>query len=113
MNKGEKIILKLGIFLQRCSGLPLHERTNVSPVSTKRSPLPSPCDLLVTAERLECDVERVRSTERFSRSIAPRGRRQVRRRKVHKSFEMDSNCTKVNIYTYIRTTIYHIRLINI
>ncbi|XP_043268411.1 protein FAM13B [Venturia canescens] len=80
----------------RCSGLPLNERTNVSPISMKPSPVPSPSDAIVPAERFECDVERLRSSERFSRSIAPRGRRQGRRRKVHKGLETDQNSTKEN-----------------
>ncbi|XP_034935925.1 protein FAM13A isoform X2 [Chelonus insularis] len=80
----------------RCTNLPLHERTNVSPVSTKPSPLPSPCDLLLITERPECDVEHVRSTERFSRSITPRGRRQPRRRRIHRGLETDTNSSKEN-----------------
>ncbi|XP_063975714.1 protein FAM13A [Diachasmimorpha longicaudata] len=79
----------------RCGGLPLHERTNVSPVS-KPSPLPSPCDILLVAERLECDVERLRSTERFSRSLTPRCLRVNRRRRVHKTLKVDQNSSKEN-----------------
>ncbi|KAG8037433.1 hypothetical protein G9C98_005643 [Cotesia typhae] len=80
----------------RCTGLPLHERTNVSPVSTKPSPSPAPCDILLSADQLECDVERVRSTERFSRSITPRGRRVTRHKKTHKGLEIDLNSSKEN-----------------
>ncbi|XP_044001811.1 protein FAM13A isoform X2 [Aphidius gifuensis] len=72
----------------RCGGLPLHERsTNISPVpppaaAVTQAALPSPCHQIITTERQEFDVENLRCTERFSRSIIPRGRRQARRRKI-------------------------------
>ncbi|XP_015609193.1 protein FAM13A [Cephus cinctus] len=80
----------------RCAGFPLHERTNVSPVSNKPSPVPSPCDAVLASERFECDAERLRSSERFSRSVTPRGRRQARRRKVHRGSDVDQNSSKEN-----------------
>ncbi|XP_076639315.1 protein FAM13B isoform X3 [Colletes latitarsis] len=68
----------------RCGGLPLHERTNVSPISKKAPSFPSPCETALETEKFECDAEKLRSSERFSRSITPKGRKQARRRKVHK-----------------------------
>ncbi|XP_054013995.1 protein FAM13A isoform X1 [Hylaeus anthracinus] len=68
----------------RCGGLPLHERTNVSPISKKVPSFPSPCETALETEKFECDAEKLRSSERFSRSITPRGRKQARRRRVHK-----------------------------
>ncbi|XP_076753209.1 protein FAM13B isoform X2 [Xylocopa sonorina] len=68
----------------RCGNLPLHERTNVSPVLKRTPPVSSPCETDLETEKFECDAEKLRSSERFSRSITPRGRRQARRRKVHK-----------------------------
>jgi hypothetical protein len=82
---------------QRCSGLPLYERTNVSPVSKKSSSVPSPCDVVVATEKYDCDAERLRSSERFSRSVTPRGRRQARRRRVHRITDADQNSSKVNM----------------
>lgn len=78
----------------RCGGLPLHERTNVSPVSKKSLSVPSPCEVVVATEKYDCDAERLRSSERFSRSITPRGRRQARRRRVHRV--PDQNSSKEN-----------------
>ncbi|XP_029045639.1 protein FAM13B isoform X1 [Osmia bicornis bicornis] len=75
----------------RCGGLPLHERTNVSPVSKKIPPIPSPCETALETEKFECDAEKLRSSERFSRSITPRGRRQARRRRVHKTTDAESS----------------------
>ncbi|XP_066601313.1 protein FAM13A [Prorops nasuta] len=80
----------------RCATLPLHERTNVSPVSKKSLPVPSTCEVVVATERFEYDAERLRSSERFSRSITPRGRRQGRIRRVHKLLESDQNSSKEN-----------------
>ncbi|XP_012272613.1 protein FAM13A [Orussus abietinus] len=80
----------------RCGGLPLHERTNVSPVFAKPSPVPSPCEAVLAAERFECDAEFLRRSERFSRSITPRGRRQARRRKVHQGPDVDRSSSKEN-----------------
>ncbi|EZA59110.1 hypothetical protein X777_15751 [Ooceraea biroi] len=80
----------------RCSGLPLHERTNVSPVLKKSSSVPSPCEVVVATEKYDCDAERLRSSERFSRSITPRGRRQARRRRVHRVPDTDQNSSKEN-----------------
>ncbi|XP_043472213.1 protein FAM13A [Leptopilina heterotoma] len=80
----------------RCGGLPLYERTNVSPVSAKSSPTSTPCDVVLAAERFECDAERLRSSERFSRSVTPRGRRQIRRRRVHKSSDFNQEASKEN-----------------
>ncbi|XP_046490393.1 protein FAM13A [Neodiprion pinetum] len=80
----------------RCAGLPLHERTNISPVSNKPSPVPSPCDVVLAAERFECDAERLRSSERFSRSVTPRGRRQARRRRIHGEKDGDQGSSKEN-----------------
>ncbi|XP_012262118.2 protein FAM13B [Athalia rosae] len=80
----------------RCASLPLHERTNISPVFHKPSPLPSPCDVVLAAERFECDAERLRRTERFSRSVTPRGRRQARRRRVHIEKDGDQGSSKEN-----------------
>lgn len=80
----------------RCGGLPLHERTNVSPVSKKPSPVPSPCEAVLATERFECDAERLRNSERFSRSITPRGRRQARRRRIHKVPDTDQSSSKEN-----------------
>lgn len=82
---------------QRCSGLPLHERTNVSPVSKKSLSVPSPCEVVVAIEKYDCDAERLRSSERFSRSITPRGRRQARRRRVHRVPDTDQNSSKVGM----------------
>ncbi|XP_076247200.1 protein FAM13A [Calliopsis andreniformis] len=79
----------------RCGGLPLHERTNVSPISKKASSVPSPCETALETEKFECDAERLRSSERFSRSITPRGRRQARRRRVHKIADAE-NSSKEN-----------------
>ncbi|XP_025991987.1 protein FAM13A isoform X3 [Solenopsis invicta] len=75
----------------RCGGLPLHERTNVSPVSKKSSSVPTPCEVVVATEKYDCDAERLRNSERFSRSITPRGRRQARRRRVHRVTDTDQN----------------------
>lgn len=75
----------------RCGGLPLHERTNVSPVSKKTPPVSSPCETALVNEKFECDAERLRSSERFSRSITPRGRRQARRRRVHRVRDPESS----------------------
>nr|KAF7427000.1 hypothetical protein H0235_006694 [Vespula pensylvanica] len=80
----------------RCGGLPLHERTNVSPVSKKPSPVPSPCEAVLATERFECDAERLRNSERFSRSITPRGRRQARRRRIHRVPDSDQSSSKEN-----------------
>ncbi|XP_051175769.1 protein FAM13A [Leptopilina boulardi] len=80
----------------RCGGLPLYERTNVSPTSAKSSPISTPCDVVLAAERFECDAERLRSSERFSRSVTPRGRRQIRRRRVHKSSDFNQEASKEN-----------------
>ncbi|XP_036143123.1 protein FAM13A isoform X2 [Monomorium pharaonis] len=80
----------------RCSGLPLHERTNVSPVSKKSSSVPSPCEVVVATEKYDCDAERLRNSERFSRSITPRGRRQARRRRVHRVPDIDQSSSKEN-----------------
>lgn len=79
---------------QRCGSLPLHERTNVSPVSKKTPPISSPCEIVAETEKFECDAEKLRSSERFSRSITPRGRRQARRRRVHKVADAE-NSSKV------------------
>ncbi|XP_076684997.1 protein FAM13B isoform X2 [Andrena cerasifolii] len=75
----------------RCGGLPLHERTNVSPISRKVPPVPSLCETTLETEKFECDAEILRSSERFSRSITPRGRRQARRRRVHKVVDTESS----------------------
>ncbi|KOC70759.1 Protein FAM13A [Habropoda laboriosa] len=75
----------------RCGSLPLHERTNVSPVSKKTPPILSPCETALETEKFECDAEKLRSSERFSRSITPRGRRQARRRRVHKVADTESS----------------------
>ncbi|XP_025154132.1 protein FAM13A isoform X2 [Harpegnathos saltator] len=80
----------------RCGGLPLHERTNVSPVSKKASSVPSPCEVVVATEKYDCDAERLRSSERFSRSITPRGRRQARKRRVHRVPDADPSSSKEN-----------------
>lgn len=80
----------------RCGGLPLHERTNVSPVSKKSSSVPSPCEVVVATEKYDCDAERLRNSERFSRSITPRGRRQARRRRVHRVQDTDQSSSKEN-----------------
>ncbi|XP_032671195.1 protein FAM13A [Odontomachus brunneus] len=80
----------------RCGGLPLHERTNVSPVSKKSSSVPSPCEVVVATEKYDCDAERLRSSERFSRSITPRGRRQARKRRVHRVPDVDPSSSKEN-----------------
>lgn len=79
----------------RCGSLPLHERTNVSPVSKKTPPISSPCETVLETEKFECDAERLRSSERFSRSITPRGRRQARRKRVHKVADAE-NSSKEN-----------------
>ncbi|XP_033193403.1 protein FAM13A [Bombus vancouverensis nearcticus] len=79
----------------RCGSLPLHERTNVSPVSKKTPPTSSPCETALETEKFECDAEKLRSSERFSRSITPRGRRQARRRRVHKVTDAE-NSSKEN-----------------
>ncbi|XP_076229031.1 protein FAM13A [Nomia melanderi] len=80
----------------RCGGLPLHERTNVSPISKKTSSFPSPCETTaLETEKFERDAEKLRSSERFSRSITPRGRRQARRRRVHKIVDAE-NSSKEN-----------------
>lgn len=81
---------------QRCGGLPLHERTNVSPVSKKSSSVPSPCEVVVATEKFDCDAEKLRNSERFSRSLTPRGRRQARRRRVHRIPDTDQSSSKVN-----------------
>lgn len=77
----------------RCGNFPLHERTNVSPVSKKNSLVASsPCESAVSiTEKFECDVERLRNTERFSRSITPRGRRQARRRRIHRTTDPEGS----------------------
>lgn len=75
--------------------MPLHERTNVSPVSKKSSSVPSPCEVVVATEKYDCDAERLRSSERFSRSITPRGRRQARKRRVHRVPDADPSSSKV------------------
>lgn len=87
---------KLFQLTQRCPSLPLHERTNVSPISKKLSPVPSSCEVVSTTDKFEGDVERIRNSERFSRSLTPRGRRQARRRRVHKTPEGDHNASKVS-----------------
>lgn len=79
----------------RCGSLPLHERTNVSPISKKTPPTSSPCETVLETEKFECDAEKIRSSERFSRSITPRGRRQPRRRRVHKIVDTE-NSSKEN-----------------
>ncbi|XP_026670360.1 protein FAM13B isoform X2 [Ceratina calcarata] len=79
----------------KCGNLPLHERTNVSPVSKKTPPISSPCETALETEKFECDAEKLRSSERFSRSITPRGRRQARRRRVHKIADAE-NSSKEN-----------------
>ncbi|XP_006625036.1 protein FAM13A, partial [Apis dorsata] len=79
----------------RCGSLPLHERTNVSPISKKTPPTSSPCETVLETEKFECDAEKLRSSERFSRSITPRGRRQPRRRRVHKIADTE-NSSKEN-----------------
>nr|XP_012149382.1 PREDICTED: protein FAM13A isoform X2 [Megachile rotundata] len=88
----------------RCGGLPLHERTNVSPVSKKIPPVPSSCETALETEKFEFDAEKLRTSERFSRSITPRGRRQARRRRVHKTADAESSSKENeegpdNIYT--------------
>lgn len=80
---------------QRHGSLPLQEMTNVSPVSSKTSLIHSPSDVVLATEKYDCDAERLRNSERFSRSINPRGRRQVRRRKLHRN-SIDQNASKVN-----------------
>ncbi|KAF3430136.1 hypothetical protein E2986_13111 [Frieseomelitta varia] len=75
----------------RCGSLPLHERTNVSPVSKKTPPISSPCETVLETEKFECDAEKLRSSERFSRSITPRGRRQARRKRVHKVADAENS----------------------
>lgn len=72
----------------------MHERTNVSPISKKTPPTSSPCETVLETEKFECDAEKLRSSERFSRSITPRGRRQPRRRRVHKIADTE-NSSKV------------------
>ncbi|KZC05091.1 Protein FAM13A, partial [Dufourea novaeangliae] len=80
----------------RCGSLPLHERTNVSPVSKKIPSFPLPCEAALETEKFERDVEKLRSSERFSRSITPRGRRQARRRRVHKIVDTESSSKRYN-----------------
>ena len=80
---------------QRCAGLPLNETTNVSPVAIKQFPAPSLCDVVLDTDRLESDAEHLRSSERFSRSVTPRGRRLVRRRKIHKTSNSNQSASKV------------------
>jgi hypothetical protein len=65
-------------------------------VSSKSSLIHSANDAVLDAtEKYDCDAERLRNSERFSRSITPRGRRQVRRRKLQKTSTFDSNASKV------------------
>lgn len=89
----------------------MHERTNVSPISKKTPPTSSPCETVLETEKFECDAEKIRSSERFSRSITPRGRRQPRRRRVHKIVDTENsskvkfafilNCTKKKKHTHL------------
>lgn len=66
----------------------------MSPVSSKSSLIYSPSEA-VLAEKFNCDAERLRNSERFSRSIAPRGRRQVRRKKLFLNTNFDQGSSKV------------------
>ncbi|XP_058799664.1 protein FAM13A isoform X2 [Phymastichus coffea] len=92
LSKLQKDIMGHG---PRHGGLPLHERTNASPVSSKTSLVHS--SDVVLAEKYNLDAERMRSSERFSRSINPRGRRQQgRRRKLSLGSILHQSSSKEN-----------------
>ncbi|KAJ8673625.1 hypothetical protein QAD02_004887 [Eretmocerus hayati] len=76
--------------------LPLQERTNMSPVSSKTSMVHHSSDVVLASEKFDCDAERLRNSERFSRSITPRGRRHARRRKLHINTNYDDGSSKEN-----------------
>lgn len=76
-------------------------------MSKKPSPVPSPCEAVLATERFECDAERLRNSERFSRSITPRGRRQARRRRIHRVPDSDQSSSKVYLLNSLLFHIYH------
>ncbi|XP_014210463.1 uncharacterized protein LOC106640818 [Copidosoma floridanum] len=77
------------------SSQPLHERTsNVSPASSRASLMHSTGDVVLATEKYDCDAERLRNSERFSRSITPRGRRQARRKKLHLGVNFEQNSSR-------------------
>jgi len=91
------VLIKCSCF-QRFGSLPLHER-NSTCVSTPKTPTcisDGESTAVVAAEMFDDNEhERRRSSERFARAVAPRGRRNVgrRRRLVHKSSRMSTEDT--------------------
>lgn len=75
---------------QRFSGLPLHERNSAS-VSAPKTPAPNVDNESTAATVAEMfddnEHEQRRNSERFSRAVTPRGRRNMARRRkiVHKT----------------------------
>ncbi|KAL7296948.1 hypothetical protein TKK_0009388 [Trichogramma kaykai] len=80
----------------RHNSLPLQEKTNSSPVSSRQSLIYSSGEVVLATEKYDCDAERLRSSERFSRSIIPKGRRQVRRLKLHRTSLSEEASSKEN-----------------